>query len=151
MVWSLCSLRDSQESSPTSQFKASIFQYSAFFMVQLSHPYMIAGKTIPLTRQTFVCKVISVFFIMLSKLPIAFLARSKHFLLSWLKSTSAVILEPKKVKSHCFDCFPIYLPWTDGTGCHDLSFLNAEFEANVFTPLFQFLQETLQFPFAFCH
>ena len=107
--------------------KASILQRSAFFMIQLSHPYMTTGKTITLTRQTFVGKVISLLFNMLSRLVIAILSRSKHLLISWLQSTSAVILEPKKIPSHCFHCFPIYLPWSDGTGCHDLSFLNVEF------------------------
>ena len=79
--------------------KASILQHSAFFIVQLSHPYMTAGKTIVLTRQTFVGKVISLLFNMLSRLVITFLPRSKRLLISWLQSTSAVILEPKKIKS----------------------------------------------------
>ena len=107
--------------------KASILQCSAFYMVQLSHPYMTTGKTIALTRQTFVGKVMSLFFNMLSKLVITFLPRSKCFLISWLQSPSAVILEPPQNKVwHCFHCFPIYLPWSDGTKCHDLSFLNVE-------------------------
>ena len=79
--------------------KASIPQHSAFFIVQLPHPYMITGKTIPLTRQTSVGKVMSVLFNMLSRLVITFLPRSKHLLTSWLQSPSAVILEPKKIKS----------------------------------------------------
>ena len=79
--------------------KASILQCSAFFTVQLSHPYMTAGKTIALTRQTFVGKVISLLFNMLSRLVITFLPRSKHLLISWLQSPSAVILEPPKLKS----------------------------------------------------
>ena len=79
--------------------KASILRCSAFFMVQLSHPYMTTGKTTALTRQTFVGKVKSLLFNMLSRLVIAFLPRSKHLLLSWLQSLSAVILEPKKIKS----------------------------------------------------
>ena len=79
--------------------KASILQYSAFFMVQLSHPYRTAGKTIALTRQTFVGKVMSLLFNMLSRFVIAFLIRSKHLLISWLQLPSAVILEPKKIKS----------------------------------------------------
>ena len=107
--------------------KASILQHSAFFKVQLSHPYMTTGKTIALTRWTFVGKVISLLFNILSRLVITFLPRSKHLLLSWLQSTSAVILEPPKIVCHCFHCFPIYLPLIDGTRCHDLSFLNAEF------------------------
>ena len=76
--------------------KASVLQHSAFFIVQLSHPYMTTGKTIALTRQTFVGKVMSLLFNMLSKLVITFLPRSKHLLISWLQSPSAVILEPKK-------------------------------------------------------
>ena len=79
--------------------KASILQCSAFFIVQLSHPYMTTGKTIALTRQTFVGKVISLFFNMLSRLVITFLPRSKHLLISWLQSPFAVILEPPKIKS----------------------------------------------------
>ena len=107
--------------------KASILQCSAFFIVQLSHPYMTTGKTIALTRQTFVGKIMCLLFNMLSRLVIAFLPRSKRLLISWLQSPSAVILEPKKNKVwHCFHCFPIYLPWSDGTRCHDLSFLNVE-------------------------
>ena len=78
--------------------KASILQCSTFFMVQLSHPYMIIGKTTALTRWTFVSKVMSLLFNMLSRLVIAFLPRSKHLLVSWLQSPSAVILEPKKRK-----------------------------------------------------
>ena len=92
--------------------KASILRCSAFFIVQLSHPY-ITAKTIALTRWTFVGKVKSLLFNRLCSLVIAFLPRSKHLLISWLKSPSAVILElpfpPKKV-SRCFHCFPIYLP-----------------------------------------
>ena len=79
--------------------KASIFPDSAFFTVQLSHPYMTTGKTIALTRRTFVGKVMSLLFNMLSRLVITFLLRSKHFLISWLQSLSAVILEPQKIKS----------------------------------------------------
>ena len=107
--------------------KASILWPSAFFIVQLSHPYMTTGKTIALTRWTFVDKVMSLFFNMLSRLVITFLPRCKRLLISWLQSPSAVILEPPQNKaSHCFHCFPIYLPWGDGNGCHDLSFLNAD-------------------------
>ena len=79
--------------------KASIFRHSAFPTVQFSHPYMTTGKTIALSRQTFVGKVMSLLFNMLSKLVITFLPRSKHLLISWLQSPSAVILEPKKIKS----------------------------------------------------
>ena len=79
--------------------KASIFQCSAFFIVQLSHPYMTTGKTITLTRRTFVGKVMSLIFNMLSRLVITFLPRSKRLLILWLQSPSAVILEPPKIKS----------------------------------------------------
>ena len=79
--------------------KASILQHSAFVTVQLSHPYMTNGKTIALTRWTFVGKIMSLLYNMLSKLVIAFLPRSKHLLISWLQSPSAVILEPKNIKS----------------------------------------------------
>ena len=79
--------------------KASILWCSAFFVVQLSHPYMTTGKTIALTRRTFVGKVISLLFNMLSRLVITFLPRSKRLLISWLQSPSAVILEPRKIKS----------------------------------------------------
>ena len=79
--------------------KASILQCSAFFIVQLSHPYTITGKTTALTRQTFVGKVMSLLFNMLSRLVITFLPRNKHLLISWLQSPSAVILELKKIKS----------------------------------------------------
>ena len=78
---------------------ASILQYSAFFIVQLSHPYMTTGKTIALARQTFVGKVMSLLFNMLSRLVITFLPRSKCLLISWPQSPSAVILEPPKIKS----------------------------------------------------
>ena len=77
--------------------KASIFQASAFFTVQLSHPYKTTGKTIALTRQTFIGKVMFLLFNMLSMLVITFLPRSKCLLISWLQSPSAVILEPKKI------------------------------------------------------
>ena len=107
--------------------KASIILCSAFFIVQLSHPYMTTGKTIALTRQTFVGKVMFVFFNMLSILVITFLPRSKHLLISWLQSPSAMSLEPLQNKvCHCFHYFSFYLPWSDGTRCHDLRFLNVE-------------------------
>ena len=80
-------------------FKVSVLRRSAFIMVQLSHPYLTTGKTIALTRQTFAREVLSLFFNMLSRLVITFLPRSKCLLISWLKSPSAVILEPGKIKS----------------------------------------------------
>ena len=90
--------------------KASVLQQSAFFIVQFSHPYMTTGKTIDLTRWTFVGKVMSLLFNMLSRFVIAFLPRSKHLLISWLHSPSVVILEPNNIVSHCFHFFHIYLP-----------------------------------------
>ena len=90
--------------------KASILRHSTFFIVQISHPYMTTGKTIALTRQTFVNKVMSLLLNMLSRLVITFLPRSKRLFISWLQSPSAVILEPRKIVSHCFHCFPIYFP-----------------------------------------
>ena len=90
--------------------KASILQCSAFFTVQLSYPYMTTGKTIALTRRTFVGKVLSLLFNILSRLVITFLPRSKRLLFSWLQSPSTVILEPKKIVWHSFHCFPIYFP-----------------------------------------
>ena len=113
--------------SNTTVLKTSILWHSSFFMVQLSLPYMTAGKTIALTRWTFAGQVMPLLFNMLSRLDTAFLPRSKHLLISWLQSPSAMILEPPKIVCHCFHCFPFYLPWSDGTGCHDLSFLNVEF------------------------
>ena len=91
--------------------KASILRHSAFFIVQLSHPYMPTQKTIALSRRIFVDKVMSLLFNMLSRLVITFLPRSKRLLISWLQSPSAGILEPPKNEvCHCFHCFPIYLP-----------------------------------------
>ena len=100
--------------------KASILWHSALFIVQLSHPYMTTGKTIGLTRWTFVGKVTSLLFNMLSRLLITFLPRSKHLLISWLQSPSAVILEPKKIKSATISTvFP--------STCHEvMGFLNFE-------------------------
>ena len=99
--------------------KASILQHSAFFIVQLSHPYMTTGKTVALTRWTFVGKLMSLLLNMLSRLVITFLSRDKQLLISWLQSPSAVILEPRKIKSaavfHLFPLFPHLLPmkWWD--------------------------------------
>ena len=86
--------------------KASILWRSSFFIVQLSHPYIITGKTMALTRRTFVGKVMSLLFNMLSRIVIAFLPRSKHLLISCLQSPSTVVLEPKKIKSATFHFFP---------------------------------------------
>ena len=107
-------------------FSNTTFQKHEFFGTQLSsHPYMTTGETIALTRRTFVGKIMSLLLNMLSRLVITFLPRSKRLLISWLQSPSAVILEPPKIW-HCFHCFPIYFPWSDGTRCHDLRFLNVE-------------------------
>ena len=89
--------------------KASILQCSAFFIVQFSHPYMTTGKTIALTRQTFVSKVMSLLFNILSRLVTAFLPRRKRLLISWLQSLSAVILEPKKRKSLTVSIISAYI------------------------------------------
>ena len=110
LVGSPCSPRDSQESFPTPQFKSINFWHLVFFTVQLSHPYMTTGKTIALTRRTFVGKVMSLLFNKLSRLVITFLPRSKHLLISWLKSPSAVILEPSKIKSDMFPLSPHLFP-----------------------------------------
>ena len=98
--------------------KASIPWCSVFFIVQLSHPYMATGETIALTRQTFVGKVMSLLFNMLSRLVMAFLARSKRLAISWLQSPSAVILEPKKIKS-------VTVPTVSPSICHEAMGLDA--------------------------
>ena len=108
--------------------KASIFQHSAFFIVQLSHPYMTTGKTIALTRQTFVGKVMPLLFNMLYRLVIVFLPRSKHLLISWLQSPSAVIFKHKKIKSFTVSIVsPSVCHEVMGPDALILSFLNAEF------------------------
>ena len=107
--------------------KASILWRSAFFLVQLSHPYMTTGKIIALTRQTFVGKVMSLLFNVLSRLVITFLARSKSLFISCCNHHLQWFWSQKNKVWHCFHCFPIYFPWSDGTRCHDLRFLNAEF------------------------
>ena len=98
--------------------KAPVLEHSAFFMVQLAHLYMTTGKAIALSRWTFVNKVMSLLFNTLSRFVIVFLPSSKCLLISWLPSPSAVILEPKKIKSvTVFTFFPNYFPWSDGTRC----------------------------------
>ena len=110
--------------------KASILQHSAFFMVQLSHLHTTTGKTTALTKWTFVSKVISLLFNMLSRLVITFLPRSKDLLISWLQSPSAVILEPRKIKSVTASTFSPYI-------CHEVMELNAMSFLNVgFKPAF---------------
>ena len=114
--------------------KASILQCSAFFIVQLSHPYMTTGKTIPLNRPTFVGKIMSLLFNVLSRLVIAFLPRSKCLLISWLQSPSAEILEPKKTKS---DTISIVSP----SICHEVMRLDgwsSFFEGWALSQLFHF-------------
>ena len=117
----LKSLLQHQQSKSIKSSVLSFFYSSTLTSI---HDYW---QTVALTRQTFVSKIMFLLFDMLSRLVIAFLPRSKHLLLSWLQSPSAVILESKKIVCHCFHCFPIYLPWSNGARCHDLSFLNAEF------------------------
>ena len=105
--------------------KVSILRCSAFFMVQFSHLYMTTGKTTALTKWTLLGKVMCLLFNTQSRFLISSLPRSKCLLTSWLQLESAVTLEPKKNKiSYNFHIFPFYLPWSDGTGCHDLNFLN---------------------------
>ena len=128
--------------------EASILRHSACSIVQLSHRYMTTGKIIALIRQTFTGKVMSLLFNMLSRFVIAFFSRSKHLLISYLQSPSAVILEPKKIKyvtvsivspSICHEVMGL----DDVSFLNDLSFLNVEFYASFFTLLFHFHQEAL--------
>ena len=108
--------------------EASILWLLAFFMVQLSHPYMTTGKTKAVTRRAFVSQVMYLLFNMLSRLVIAFLPRRKRLLISWLQSPSAVILEPPKIKSLTVSIVSTSICHrNDGTECHDLHFLNVEF------------------------
>ena len=115
LVWSPCNPRNSQKFSPTPHFKKSVLWCSAFFTVQLSHLFMTTGKTMALTIPTFISKVMSLPFNMLSRFVIAFLPRGKHLLISWLQSPSAVILEPKKIKSSLFPLFSLLfvMKWWD--------------------------------------
>ena len=122
-----CSPRDSWEFLQHHNSKASILSYSAFFMVQLSHLYMTTGKTIALSIQKSVSKVMSLLCNMLSRFVIAILSRSKCLLISWLQSLSTVLLESKKIKSANVSNFFPSICWSNGTGCHDLSFLKVEF------------------------
>ena len=123
--------------------KASILRRSAFFTVQLSLLYMTTGKTIALTRWTFVGKVMSLLLNMLSRLVITFLPRSKCLLISWLQSPSAVILEPRKIKSVNFHCFPIYLPWSDGPDATILVFWMLNFKPAFSLSSFTFIKRLL--------
>ena len=123
--------------------KASILRRSAFFTVQLSHPYMTTGKTIALTRWTFVGKVMSLLFNMLSRLVITFLPRSKYLLISWLQSPSAVILEPQKIKSVTVSLFThtFAMKWCDQDAMI-LVFWKLNL-SQLFSLLFHFHQEAL--------
>ena len=116
---------------------------------------MTTGKTIALTRQTFVNKVMSLLFNMLSRLVITFLPRSKCVLISWLQSPSAVILEPPQNKvSHCFCSFPIYLLWSDGTRCLILVFWMLSFKPLFSLSFFTFVKRLFSFhflPWGWCH
>ena len=108
--------------------KASILRCSAFFIVQLSHPYMTTRKTIALTRWTFVDKVMSLLLNMLSRLVITVLPRSKQVSFNFMAAITicSAFGAPQNKVCHCFHCFPICLLWSDGTGSHNLSFLNLE-------------------------
>ena len=106
--------------------KPSILRHSAFFIVQLSHPYMTTGETVALSRQTFADKVMSLLFNMLSRLGITSLPRSNRLLISWLHSPFAVILEPKKITFATVSTVSPLFAISDGTRCHDLCFLNVE-------------------------
>ena len=126
-------------------FPNSVVQKHQFFRAQLlySPTFTSTRKTIAFTRQTFVDKVMSLLFNMLSRLLITFLPRSKRLLISWLQSPSAVFGAPQNKVWHGFYCFSIYLPWSDETRYHVLRFLNVELQANFFTLLFHFHQEAL--------
>ena len=129
-IWSPCSPRDSQESFPTSQFKSinsSVLSLLYSRTLTSIHDYW---ENHNFDYMGFVSKVMSLLLNMLSRFIIVFLPRSKHVLMSWLQSPFKVIFGPKKknlVTVPPSICFPIYLPWSDGTRCYDLSFLNVEF------------------------
>ena len=143
LVWSPFNRRDFQDFSPTPQFKSINSSALNFLYSQLSHPYMTSGKTIALTKRTFVGKVISLLFHMLSRFVIAFLLRSKSLLISWLQSLSTVVLEPKKIKSVIVSIFSQSI-------CHEVMGLDAmilvfwmvSFKP-AFSILFHFYQEAL--------
>ena len=132
MVWPPCSPKDSQESFPTLKFKKINSLAPSFFYgptLTSIHDYLKnhSFDYADLCWQSNV-SVLN----MLSRLDIAFLLRCKCFLISRLQLSSAVILEPKKIVCHCFHYFPIYLPWSNGAECHDLSFLNVEWKSWIF-------------------
>ena len=124
--------------------KASVLWRSAFFIVQLSHPYMTTGKTVALTRWTFVGKVMFLLFNRLSRFVIIFLPRGKHLLISWLQSPSVVILEPQNIKSVTVSIVsPSIFHEVMGLDAMILVFLNVEFQAISFTLIFHFHQKAL--------
>ena len=120
--------------------KASILWCSAFFMVQLLHPYMTTGKTIALTIWTFVGKVTSLLFNTQFRFVIAFLPRSNRLNFMAAVTICSDFGAQKNKVWHCFHFFPIYLPWRDGTGCHDLSFLNVELKASFSLSFFNLIK-----------
>ena len=129
-------------------WKASILQHSAFFIVQLSHPYMTTGKTIALTRWTFVGKAMSLLFNMLSTLVITFLPRSKCLFISWLQSPSAVILEPPKIKSATVYCFPSICHEVMGPDAMILVFWILSFKPNFSLSSFTFIKRLFSSSFS---
>jgi len=136
--------RDSQESCPTPQFKT--FNSSLLTILYAPTVTSIHDNWKNSFDYTELIQQSNVFaFKNVARLVITFLQTSKHLLISWLQSSSAVILEPLKINSHCFHCFPIYLPWSDGTKCHDLHFLNVEFKPDVSLSPFTFIKRLFSF------
>ena len=131
--------------------KALINWHSAFLMVQLSHLYKTTGKPIALSRWTFLSKVMSLLFNTLYQFVIALLRRRKHLLILWLQSPSTVILEPEKINLSLLHSFSFYFAMKRWDWCHDLIFLNVEFQVSFFNFLFNPCQETLQFLFTCCY
>ena len=146
MVGSSYSPSDSQETSPHHSSKASILWCSAFFIVQLSHPYRTTGKTIALTGQTFVSKVMSLLFNMMSWFSIAFLPTNKFLFIAAVTVHSDFGAQENKV-CHCFLCFPICLPWNDGTRWHDLLFWMLSFKLVFSLSSFTFIKKLLNSSF----
>ena len=126
--------------------KASILQYSAFFLIQLSHSYMTTGKTIALTIPIYIGKVIYLLFNTLSKFVIAFLPRSNQSSFNFMAAVTICsdFGAQENKFCYCFHCFPIYFPLSDGTRCHDLSFLNVEFFCFCFLQVALFTTPTLK-------
>ena len=130
--------------------KASILWHSAFSIVQLSPPYMTTGKTIALTIPNFISKVMSLLFNMLSRFGRKYSFSSKEQVSFRFMAAVTIGTDFGAQENKVCHCFPIYLPWNDGTGCHDLHFLNVEFSASYFTPLSLSSRGSLVL-FAFCH